>query len=78
MSQNGGRRLQINVFDRKSKKLATNWRTVSWGTDRRTDARQQGGAFFTRRPRQPTNTRYKAANIENEYILLLTVTAVAG
>ena len=31
-----------------------------------TDARQ-AGASFTTRPRQPTNTHYKAANIENEY-----------
>ena len=43
--------------------------TVSRGTDGRMDARhrQLGGTFFTRRPRQPTNTHYKAANIENEY-----------
>ena len=31
--------------------------------------RQPGGgdAFLARTPRQPTNTRYKATNIENEY-----------
>ena len=28
---------------------------------------QKMALFLTRRPRQHTNTRYKAANIENEY-----------
>ena len=39
--------------------------------DRRTNARSSTSAggvlFLTRRPRQPTNTCYKADNIENEY-----------
>ena len=39
-------------------------------TDERPDGSSRSGSvsfFFMRRQRQPTNTRYKAANIENEY-----------